>query len=156
MKQVCASLSILLAVAFVIAGDADEKYPLDAKLKVLAADVKNEKYRKLVLETMLITDLAAEWQRVATADNPESFLEKHGGKDKVLADPELKRAYERRVQIRKDYLGLMRAGYKRYGKAPPFDTGAKAEPEGTVVRKTDAAAANLEIVLPCADAEKNW
>ena len=36
---------------------------------------------------MLITDLAAEWQRVATADNADSFLEKHGGKDKVLADP---------------------------------------------------------------------
>ena len=77
----------LVAVTSVWAGDADEKYPLDAQLKVLAADVKNEKYRKLVLEKMLITDLAAEWQRVATADNPESFLEKHGGKDKVVADP---------------------------------------------------------------------
>src|SRR5437667_6178784 len=91
---------LFLSATLLAAGGPDEKYPLDAKLKVLAGDVKNEKYRKLILETMLITDLAAEWQRVATADNPESFLDKHGGKDKVLGDPELKRAYERRVQIR--------------------------------------------------------
>jgi hypothetical protein len=45
----------------------------------LAADVKNEKYHKLILEKMLIADLAAEWQRVATEDNPESFLDKQGG-----------------------------------------------------------------------------
>src|SRR5437016_7250875 len=100
-----ACVLLLIACGLIAAGD--DKYPLDAQLKVLAADVKNEKYRKLVLEKMLITDLAAEWQRVATADNPESFLEKHGGKDKVLADPALKRAYERRVQIHNDYLDLM-------------------------------------------------
>jgi outer membrane protein assembly factor BamB len=149
-------MSCLFVAITSLAGSGDEKYPLDAKLKVLAADVKNEKYRKLVLETMLATDLAAEWQRVATADNPESFLEKHGGKDKVLVDPELKRAYERRVQIRNDFLDLMRAGYKRYKTVPPFDKGAKAEPDGTVVRKTDTAAAALSIVLPCPDAEKHW
>jgi outer membrane protein assembly factor BamB len=137
-------------------GDIDEKYPLDRQLKVLAADVKNEKYRKLVLETMLTTDLAAEWPRVATADNAESFLAKHGGKDKVLADPDLKRAYERRVQIRDDFLELMRAGYRRYKQVPPFDKGAKAEPAGTVLRKTDAAVAPLEIVLPCPGAERQW
>lgn len=144
------------AVAAIRAGDADEKYPLDAPLKVLAGDVKNEKYRKLVLEKMLITDLGAEWQRVATADNPESFLDKHGGKTKVLADAELKKAYERRVQIREDYLELMRAGYRRYKQTPPFDKGAKAEPAATVVRKTDATKAELSVVLPCAGADGQW
>ena len=137
-------------------GDADEKYPLDVQLKVLANDVKNEKYRTLVLEKMLITDLAAEWQRVATADNPESFLDKHGGKEKVLADPALKRAYERRVQIRADYLELMRAGYRKYKQVAPFDKGIKAEPAGNVIRKTDAALAALSIVLPSSGAETQW
>jgi outer membrane protein assembly factor BamB len=145
-----------LAVTWLWAGDGDEKYPLDPQLKVLAADVKSEKYRKLVLEMMLITDLAAEWQRVATADNPESFLQKHGGKEKVLADPALKRAYKRRVQIRADYLELMRAGYRRYKQTPPFDKGAKPETDGTVIRKTTAAAASLSIGLPCPGAERQW
>src|SRR5437016_13959625 len=97
-----ACVLLLIACGLIAAGD--EKYPLDAQLKVLAQDVKNEKYRKLILEKMLITDLAAEWQRVATADNADSFLDKHGGKQKVLADPTLMAAYERRVQIRDDYL----------------------------------------------------
>lgn len=148
--------AICLLVSFNSLRAGDDKYPLDAQLKVLAADVKNPTYRKLVLETMLITDLAAEWQRVATVDNADSFLEKHGGKEKVLADPALKRAYERRVQIRNDYLDLMRAGYKRYKQTPPFDKGAKAEPGGTVVRKTAAAAAELSIVLPSPGAELHW
>jgi outer membrane protein assembly factor BamB len=154
-RRFVVALSVLVAVAGVRAGDPDEKYPLDAQLKVLAGDVKNDKYRKLVLEKMLVTDLAAEWQRVATADNAESFLEKHGGKDKVLADPALKRAYERRVQIRADYLELMREGYRKYKQAPPFDKGAKAEPAGTVVRKTTTAA-DVGIVLPSPGAERQW
>src|SRR5580704_16854860 len=107
--------------------DIDHKFPLDPQLAVLARDVTNDTYRKLVLEKMLITDIAAEWQRVATADNADSFLEKHGGKDKVMADGDLKRAYERRVQIRADFLDLMREGYKRHKKPAPFDQGAKAE-----------------------------
>ena len=69
--RLVAMVSVILGVASVRAGDADEKYPLDAQLKVLAADVKNEKYRKLVLEKMLSTDLAAECTRV-TADNAEA------------------------------------------------------------------------------------
>jgi outer membrane protein assembly factor BamB len=146
----------LLAIAITFLQGGDEKYPLAPQLKVLAADVKSAKYRKLVLETMLITDLAAEWQRVATTDNAESFLEKHGGKEKVLADPALQRAYELRGQIRADYLDLMRAGYKRYKQVPPFDKGAKAEPDGTVIRKIDAAAAALSIVLPSPGAEGQW
>jgi outer membrane protein assembly factor BamB len=150
-------LSVCIACLILARADGgSEKYPLDAQLKVLADDVKNEKYRKLVLEKMLITDLAAEWQRVATADNAESFLQKHGGKDKVLADPDLKRAYERRVQIRDDYLALMREGYRRYKQVPPFDKGVKAETAGNVVRKTDATVGELSIVLPCEGADKQW
>jgi len=147
---------LLATFPTVYGGDKREKYPLDPQLKVLEQDVKNAKYRKFVLETMLVTDLAAEWQRVATVDNADSFLAKHGGKDKVATDPELKAAYERRVQIRDNYLELMREGYRRYKQVPPFDKGAKAEPAGTVVTKTKIAAAELSIVMPCPDANRHW
>lgn len=148
-------IAVFLGGAFLHAGDAD-KYPLGPQLKVLAGDVKSERYRKLVLEKMLITDLAAEWQRVATDDNADAFLDKHGGKEKVLADAELKTAYERRVKIREDFLDLMRAGYKRYKQTPPFDKGAKAEPAGTVLAKAKSAAAELAVVMPCPGAENEW
>src|SRR5580704_2738612 len=124
--------TLLLASLVVRAGERSDKYPLDAPLKVLAEDVKSPSYRKLVVEKMLTTDLAAEWQRVETADNPESFLKKHGGLDKVLANPDLKRAYEQRVQIRNDFLALMREGYKRYNKVAPFDAAKPAEAEAGV------------------------
>jgi outer membrane protein assembly factor BamB len=148
--------TLALAVALLGADDIDRRYPLDPQLKVLAEDVKSEKYRKLVLEQMLVTDLAAEWQRVATADNPESFLDKHGGKDKVFADAALKQAYERRVRVRDAYLGLMREGYRRYKQVPPFDKGVKAETAGTVVAPSAATAGELAIVLPSPGAELHW
>lgn len=156
--RITLSLVALFIVApwAVLADDIDTKYPLDPVLKVLADDVRNPSYRELVLKKMLITDLAAEWQRVQTADNPDSFLAKHGGKEKVLADPELKRAYERRVQIRTDYLALMREGYQRYKQVPPFDKGAKAEVAGTVVKNPEAAKVAVRVVMPAVGAEKHW
>jgi len=146
----------LLACPLLTADEIDKKYPLDAQLRVLADDVKSTSYRKLVTEKMLSTDLAAEWQRVETADNPESFLQKHGGKQKVLADPDLKHAYERRVEIRKEFLDLMREGYKRYKQVPPFDRGEKAEVAGTSVKKVAAPRIPLRVVLPASGAEQQW
>jgi hypothetical protein len=147
---------LLLAVSALWADEVDDKYPLDPQLRVLARDVQSPRYRQLVLEKMLITDLAAEWQRVATADNADSFLARHGGKEKVLADPLLTQAYERRVHIRTAFLDLMRAGYRRYKQVPPFDKGAKAEIAGNEVRRPAAPAAALSIVLPCPGAENHW
>jgi outer membrane protein assembly factor BamB len=138
------------------ADEIDKKYPLGPQLKVLAQDVASPSYRELVLKKMLITDLAAEWQREATEDNPESFLTRHGGKEKVLADAGLKRAYERRVQIRDGFRDLMRQGFRRYNKKAPFDLGQKAEPAGTTTRKPDGAGRELSFVLPSAGAEKHW
>src|SRR5947209_5397275 len=140
---------LVLALPLLRADEVDDKYPLDPQLKVLAHDIQSPRYRQLILEKMLITDLAAEWQRVATADNADSFLAKHGGKEKVLADPLLKQAYERRVQIRTAFLDLMRDGYRRYKQVPPFDKGATAETAGNEVRMPAAAAADLAVVLPC-------
>src|SRR5262249_43099183 len=67
----------------------------------------------------------------------------------------LKAAYERRLQIRDEFLDLMRAGYKRYKQVPPFDKGVKAETAGTIVRPAAAAAA-LSVVLPSSGAEAQW
>lgn len=146
----------LLVPAAGAADDTDTKYPLGPQLRVLAHDVTSPDYRKLVTEKMLVTDLAAEWQRVATEDNPESFLEKHGGKEKVLANPELKRAYERRVAIRDAFLDLMREGYKRYKQVPPFDRGAKPEAPGTVRKAPVEGGAALAVVPPAPGAEAHW
>jgi outer membrane protein assembly factor BamB len=157
LKRPALLLALCLASSAVLgADDIDQKYPLGPQLKVLAEDVKSDSYRKLVTEKMLSTDLAAEWQRVATEDNAEGFLEKHGGKDMVLADPDLKRAYQRRVGIREQFLALMRDGYKRYKQVPPFDKGARAEPAGTVTRQGAAGKAELAVVPPAPDAERHW
>jgi outer membrane protein assembly factor BamB len=148
----------LILLAAVGTDDIDKKYPLDAPLKVLAEDVKNPSYRKLVVEKMLTTDLAAEWQRVETADNPESFLKKHGGTDKVLADADLKQAYQRRVQIRKDFLDLMREGYQRYKKTAPFDAdpNLKAEAGVTTLKKPTVPATTLRCLTFSAESERQW
>src|SRR5215831_906888 len=88
----------LLACSALDGKDIDTKYPLGPQLRVLGQDVASPTYREWVLKKMLVTDLAAEWQREATEDNAETFLAQHGGKEKVLADPQLKQAYERRVR----------------------------------------------------------
>src|SRR5205085_1833189 len=76
--------------------------------------------------------------------------------DAVFADPELKRAYERRVEIRRQFLRLMREGYQRHKQVPPFDRGEKAEPAGTTTRKAMAAPLTLAPVLPAAGSEHHW
>jgi outer membrane protein assembly factor BamB len=138
------------------ADEIDKKYPLGPQLRVLAEDVKSPGYRKLVTEKMLVTDLAAEWQRVATDDNADGFLKEHGGKDKVFADPALKRAYLRRAAIRDQFLDLMRAGYRRYKQVPPFDRGEKAEAAGTVLSEAAGKRLPLAVVLPAPGAGQHW
>lgn len=149
--------SLLLFTACALAGEdaSDAKYPLDEPTRVLAEDVASPAFQKLV-DDMLLTDLAAEWQRVETADSPARFAQRHGGLDHVMADPELKRAYQRRVEIREKFLAIMRAGFQRYKKPAPFDKGASAEQADTKSGHTDAVAGKLETVLPAAGAERQW
>lgn len=133
----------------------DKKYPLGEQLRVLAADVDNPAWRKLV-DQMLVTDLNAEWQRVESGDTAASFLEKHGGKEKVMADAELRAAYERRVAIRDKFLDIMRAGYAQYKKPAPFDTGVEAEKAGNKLTSQGPKAIDLTVVLPSPGAERQW
>jgi outer membrane protein assembly factor BamB len=136
--------------------DIDRKYPLGDQLRVLAEDAASPAYYKLVTEEMLSTDLAAEWQRVETLDNAESFLEKHGGAQRVMADPNLKQAWQRRVDIRNQFLEVMRAGFRRYKLEAPFDRGEKAERAGALSGRVTRPAADLAIVYPSAGAERHW
>src|ERR1700678_1408120 len=85
---------VLAMLSLAAAADpGDAKFPLGPQLRVLADDVESPAYRRLIDE-MLLTDLNAEWARVETEDNAARFLEQHGGRDAVLADADLKRAYE--------------------------------------------------------------
>ncbi|HEX4129545.1 MAG TPA: hypothetical protein VHZ24_05840 [Pirellulales bacterium] len=122
---------------------------------MLPDDVESPAYRKLVDE-MLATDLAAEWQRVETLDSSEKFLERHGGREKVLADAELRAAYERRREIESKFLDLMRIGFKRFNKPAPFDTGLTAEKADTTAKAPRAGEVRLQIVLPAPGAEEQW
>ncbi|MGE3316371.1 MAG: PQQ-binding-like beta-propeller repeat protein [Planctomycetaceae bacterium] len=138
----------------------EDDYPLSLELQVLARDLTSEEYRK-VLPTMIPTDLAAEWERIGTPDNHLLFLEKHGGKEKVLADPRLKSAYEQRLKIADEFLALIREAYRKRDQKPPFDDPAKVEP---ILRKAganagggkNATATPVRVVMPAPGAEKQW
>src|SRR5580704_7468017 len=130
------SACVLLALSFVapsVSGDdhaptpdTQEKYPLSTELKVLERDLSNPDYRT-VLATMIPTDLAAEWQRVATLDNYLAFADRHGGLEKVLADPTLRAAYERRKKIADLFLAMIREAYAKRNIKPVFDNGGRLE-----------------------------
>ena len=95
-------------------------HPFDDELRLLATDVINPAYEQL-LGKMISNDLDAEWLRVDTVDNYQSFLEQHGGKDKVLADPKLKKAYEVRREIAVQFVELVRRAYKKLKREPWFN-----------------------------------
>ncbi|MDX1946470.1 MAG: PQQ-binding-like beta-propeller repeat protein [Pirellulaceae bacterium] len=150
--------SLLVALFFAAAAAAepiDDKYPLGDDLRVLEIDAKSPDYAQLVAG-MNGHDLDAEWRRLETRDNPESFAAKHGGKEKVLADADLQRAYERRVAIRDSYLALMRAEYAKRKQTAPFDKGQAAEKAGTMAKSLAAGDVKLAFVWPSPGAERQW
>lgn len=142
------------------AESVDDPDALSLELQVLSRDLTSDEYRA-VLPTMIPTDLEAEWERVGTPDNYLLFLEKHGGKEKVLADPRLKAAYEKRVKIADAFLSLIREAYKKRDRNPPFDEPGRIEP---VLRKAGArkndgnanAMTPVRVVMPAPGAERQW
>src|SRR6478752_7540947 len=87
-----------LALFFLSSTAVGEDFPLSLQLQELERDLGSADYAR-VLKTMIPTDLAAEWQRVATPDNYLLFAREHGGIEAVERQPELKAAYERRKEI---------------------------------------------------------
>ena len=136
----------------------DDPYPFDLLLSVLERDLTSPEYRAVV-DTMIPTDLAAEWKRVATPDNYEAFLAKHGGPEKVQADPALKAAYARRKKVADAFLELMRKEYVKRKLKPPFDTGETIDWLNT--SKTPATLAAeltipVQVVMPAPGSERQW
>src|SRR5690349_22030883 len=82
-------------------------YPFGIELRLLAHDVGDEDYLR-VLGTMIPTDLAAEWLRVASPDNYVTFAAAQGGAEKVNADPKLQAAFAVRREIAEKFLELQR------------------------------------------------
>jgi len=141
--------------------DQPDAAALNPELRVLERDLTSSEYRE-VLETMIPTDLAAEWWRVATPDNYLLFLRAHGGKEAVLADEKLKAAFERRQQIAQQFLDLMRAAYAKRGvKTAPFDRGSRLEDlllraEERSVQQLASSSPTVRVVMPAAGAEQQW
>ena len=133
-------------------------FPFDDELRLLAADAVNPAYQQL-LEKMIRTDLDAEWQRVATVDNYQTFLAKHGGKEKVLDDPKLKDAYEARREIAMQFVGLVRGAYERQKREPSFNEQkveelcANANRTRSKVASDSAVAIRVLMVAPGAEGE---
>ncbi len=134
---------------------------LGLHVRVLERDLTSRDYRDVV-DNMIPTDLEAEWERVATPDNHVTFLKKHGGKEKVYANRELKAAYEKRVQLANRFLKLMRAAYRNRGvKRAPFDQDDELE---TLFREASQSATggdaapeiSVRVVMPAAGSERQW
>jgi hypothetical protein len=140
--------------------DTPEKYPMSTELRVLERDRSNPDYRT-VLATMIPTDLAAEWQRVATLDNYLAFADRHGGLEKVLADPTLRAAYERRKKIADLFLAMIREAYAKRNIKPVFDNGGRLEQALRSIlsqreRTATAAPISVRALLPAEGAEHQW
>lgn len=136
-----------------------EDYPLSLQLEVIERDLASSEYRA-VLKTMIPTDLAAEWQRVATPDNYFLFARQHGGMDTVDGEPALRAAFERRQKIAREYLNLIRSAYESKKLKPPFDDAAvlvRVLESGTkLAAKSPTAEPAIQFVLPAPGAEKQW
>jgi outer membrane protein assembly factor BamB len=142
------------------AADTPEKYSLSTELKVIERDLSNPDYRT-VLATMIPTDLAAEWQRIATSDNYLAFAEQHGGREKVLADPALRVAYEKRKQIADSFLAMIREAYAKRHIKPAFDKGNQIERALRSVlsqkgRQSTSPAVSVKALMPAEGAERQW
>ena len=148
----------LLALAVLVLAQ-DDPNPFSLQLRTLEKDLTSGEY-KTVVEAMIPTDLEAEWQRVATPDNYHAFEKRHGGAEKVAADPKLKAAYDRRKEIATRFLDIMREAFAKKKRKAPFDDPAALV---KVLEKSDrrgeskpAAELPVREILAAPGAEKQW
>lgn len=135
------------------------EFPFSHELEVLERDLGSSDYHA-VLKTMIPTDLAAEWRRVATPDNYLLFAQQHGGLEQVQLDPKVKAAYDRRKQVATTFLDLIRVAYDQKKLKPPFADEAiltralASGSKSTASQSSDAA--QIQPVLPALGAEFQW
>jgi hypothetical protein len=75
-------ISAILVAALASAAARAADYPFSLQLEVLERDLASADYQAIV-KTMISTELAAEWRRVATPDNYHLFARQNGGLEKV-------------------------------------------------------------------------
>lgn len=134
-------------------------YPLGIELRLVAADIDDADYLR-VLPTMIPTDLAAEWRRVASPDNFVTFVAANGGAEKVQAHPKLTAAAAVRREIAEKFLALQRQAYENRKAKPPFDDAAVEELCRLADQKAEAADADstptIRVLMPAPGAERQW
>lgn len=96
------------------------EYPFGDELHLLAIDAVAPEY-EVLLDKMIRTDLDAEWQRVATVDNYQTFAEQYGGIDTVRENPKLTLAYDARREIAMTFINRVRKAYEKHKREPPFN-----------------------------------
>lgn len=157
-------LSKLLPYFFILGltliSQAEEKeYPFGVQLQVLSDDITDPKYLD-VLKTMISTDLAAEWQRVATPDNYLTFQKRHGGPKSIENNSTLKQAYNHRRLVAHHFLELMKQAYHQRDREAPFTLETVEQLCLTSVEQTgisnDSPLSQLRILMPAPDAEQQW
>lgn len=150
---------VLVAVSASKAQNTEEAYPFGIQLRVLAQDVVSRNYREIV-RTMLTTELQEEWKRVATPDNYVIFMQIHGGRERVLSNPGLKVAYEKRKQVADNFITLMLDAYQRKETKPSFTSEQVGELLATAKPKNVSAeaieAVDVQPVMPAPAAERQW
>ena len=134
-------------------------YPLGVELHALKQDIESQSYRDLV-STLTQLDLDEEWKRVATPDNYIAFREDHGDLEKVLADDELKAAYEVREQIANEFITLIKDAYLALKKKPRFTQEQLEQLLSAEIRHSDAVSnfedIPIEPILTSPGAQKQW
>lgn len=131
-----------------------DAYPLSPEMTLIERDIRSPEYVK-ILEDMIPTELAAEWQRAVNPDDATSFAMQHGGLKKVQADPALRAAYDQRQQIVTAFLDIVRNEYRRRMMVAPFDKGADAMKVPTAAGKASGAA-KIEVVHATPEAAGQW
>lgn len=134
-------------------------YPFGIELRLVARDVGDEDYLR-VLATMIPTDLAAEWRRVASPDNFRTFVEEHGGAEKVAADATLQAAADVRKEIAERFLELQRSAYANRKVKPAFDDAAVEAACREANQPRDEESLHLDppirALMPAPGAERQW
>lgn len=152
-------LTTTLAATVALSTETENNHPLGIQLRVLAQDVVSPDYRAIV-KGMIRTDLQEEWKRVATPDNYITFMRKHGGRDRVLGNPVLRSAYEKRKKVADDFIELMQDACLRIGSTPPFtfeqveELLASAQLKQTVRESEEVV--SIRPVMPSVGAESQW
>jgi len=120
LHKIILLFALAMLLLFCVPKKEKPLYQLGPDLRTLSEDLESQAYKDVV-KTMIYQDLKEEWKRVATPDNYMVFLEKHGGIEKITADPKLKAAFEERKEIANIFIAFMEEEILAKNKKPDFN-----------------------------------